>query len=148
MSKYGDNKTEDDMEEKEMEIVYGDDLEKCIYRYSVAGFDMGLEDEDDYIPVIILKQILDHFVPKWRKREDRYYKLKKFATEHQLDTCLNRLREYIDRNRAEIMREIIKMREKTDEYEVKMAEVDRIIEAEKIAIERVRIMQSKENTEE
>ena len=136
------------MEEKEMEIVYGDDLEKCIYRYSVAGFDMGLEDEDDYIPVIILKQILDHFVPKWRKREDRYYKLKKFVTEQQMDKNLSKIRNLIDEKYGVLAQEINKFHEYVDEYEVKMAEVDRIIEAEKIAIERVRIMQSKENTEE
>ena len=136
------------MEEKEMEIVYGDDLEKCIYRYSVAGFDMGLEDEDDYIPVIILKQILDHFIPKWRKREDRYYKLKKFVTEQQMDKNLSKIRDLIDKKYGALTQEINKFHEYVDEYEVKMAEVDRSIEAEKIAIERVRIMQSKENTEE
>ena len=132
------------MEEKEMEIVYGDDLEKCIDRYSVAAIDMGLEGDDDYIPVIILKNILDHFIPKWRKREDRYFKLKKFATEQQMDTNLSRLRNYVDKNRAEIMKEIVKMREKIDEYEVEAAAVKRIIDAERRAVEMIKIIQEEE----
>ena len=80
-----------DHEEENPGIVYGDDLEKAIDRYTFED-----EEDNELIETIILKQILDHFMPKWRKRTDPHYKLKKFATEQQLDKNLNKIREYVD----------------------------------------------------
>ena len=95
------------MVSEEVKTDSRDDLEKAIDRYSISGFDMGLNDDEDYIPVTILKNILDHFIPKWRRHEDRYFKLKKFATEQQLDTNISKLRNYVDEKTETVMREAL-----------------------------------------
>jgi len=116
-----------------------DDLEKAIDRNAIAGWDMGLNDDEDYIPVKVVKQILDHFIPKWRRHEDRYYKLKKFATEQQLDTNISKLRNYVDKRTETVMQEIIKAREFMDEFKAQATAVKKIIEEDKIAVERIRL---------
>jgi len=116
-----------------------DDLEKAIDRNAIAGWDMGLNDDEDYIPVTVLKQILDHFIPKWRRHEDRYYKLKKFATEQQLDTNISKLRNYVDERTETVMREIVKAKEFMDEFKAQATAVKKIIEEDKIAVERIRL---------
>jgi len=116
-----------------------DDLEKAIDRNAIAGWDMGLNDDEDYIPVKVLKQILDHFIPKWRRHEDRYYKLKKFATEQQLDTNISKLRNYVDERTETVMREIVKAKEFMDEFKAQATAVKKIIEEDKIAVERIRL---------
>ena len=125
--------------DQKADIIYGDDLEKCIERYSFE-----FEDSEIYIPIDLLKQILDHFMPIWRKRHDKYYKYKKFATEQQLDKNLNNIRTEIDKRFKELEREIIKAREFKDEFECEAAEVKRIIEQNQQAIEMVRIMKEKQ----
>ena len=131
-------------EEEKYEIEKGDDLEKAIDRYTIEGWDMGLDDDEDYIPVTILKQILDHFIPKWRRHEDKYYKLKKFVTEQQMDSNLSKIRECMEKKYREIMDEIIRTREFMDEFKAQAAEVHRLIEADRIAVERIRLRKNKE----
>lgn len=126
------------MNEKK-EIEYGDDLEKAIDRYTIDGWDMGLDDDESYVPVTMLKQILDHFIPKWRRHEDRYYKLKKFVTEQQMDSNLSKIRDLVATRYKEIMNEIIKTREFMDEFKCQAAEVHRLIEQDRIAVERIRL---------
>ena len=124
---------------EEVKTDSSDDLEKAIDRNAIAGWDMGLNDDEDYIPVTVLKQILDHFIPKWRRHEDRYYKLKKFATEQQLDTNISKLRNYVDERTETVMREIIKAKEFMDEFKAQATAVKKIIEEDKIAVERIRL---------
>lgn len=126
------------MNEKK-EIEYGDELEKAIDRYTIDGWDMGLDDDESYIPVTMLKQILDHFIPKWRRHEDRYYKLKKFVTEQQMDSNLSKIRDLVATRYKEIMNEIVKTREFMDEFKCQAAEVHRLIEQDRIAVERIRL---------
>ena len=124
---------------EDVTIKEKDDLEKAIDRYSISGFDMGLNDDEDYIQVTVLKNILDHFIPKWRRHEDRYFKLKKFATEQQLDTNISKLRNYVDERTETVMREIIKAREFMDEFKAQATAVKKIIEEDKIVMERIRL---------
>ena len=126
------------MENEEKDIVYGDDLEKAIERYSFEGYDAGWDD-GEYIPLDILKQLLDHFVPKWRKREDRLFKYKKFVSEQQLDKNISKLRDYVDINCKMIRDEIVSLREFMDEFEAQAAEVNRIIQQDRVAMEKIRM---------
>lgn len=129
----------------EVKIEQKDDLEKAIDRHAISGWDMGLDDDEDYIPVKILKQILDHFIPKWRRHEDRYYKLKKFATEQQLDTNISKIRDYFDKRMeteiGNMKEQIIKTMEFMDEFRAQATAVKKIIDEDKIAIERIRMRQ-------
>lgn len=124
---------------EEVKIEQTDDLEQAIDRNAICGLDMGLGDDEDFIPVTVLKNILDHFIPKWRKHEDRYYKLKKFATEQQLDTNICKLRNYVEEKTGEVMREIIRAREFMDEFRVQATAVQKIIDEDRIAVERIRM---------
>ena len=124
------------------DIDYGDDLEKCIDRNAYED-----EDMEEVIQVQILKQILDHFMPKWRKHTDKHYKLKKFATEDQLDRNLSKIRNLIDERCKGLIAEIINIRENMDEFEAQAEEVKRIIKQDRIATERIRLRQKHEELE-
>ena len=119
--------------EERYEAQEYDDLQKAIERF------MWEDDDGEYaIMVSTLYQILDHFVPQWRKRTDRYYKLKKFVTEQQLDTNLSKIRNYIDVNVEMLRTEIVKIKEMKDEYKASLAELNRIKDDEFMALEKLR----------
>lgn len=122
------------MEEERMVTTFFDDLEQAIDRYSE-----DMEDFEIYIRTDIVKQLLDHFMPKWRKRTDRYYKLKKFVTEQQLDRNISKIRNEMNTKEKELRDEIVKLREFIDEFEANAAEVSRIIEQDRIAVKRIRM---------
>lgn len=119
-------------EEKEL-FLSGDDIEKAIERYTYE-----MDDGEECIPIDVLKQILDHFMPKWRKRTDKYYKLKKFVTEQQMDSNISKLRNYIDENNKRIIQEIQFVHEFVDEFKAEAAQVKKIIENDMIATERAK----------
>ena len=120
--------------EERYEAQEYDDLQKAIERFT---FEEEYNSED-VITISTLYQILDHFIPQWRKRTDKHYKLKKFVTEQQLDTNLSKIRNYIDVNVEMLRTEIVNIREMKDEYKASLAELNRIKDDEFMALEKLR----------
>lgn len=117
------------MEKREWEkLQVGDNLEKAIERYTNQGRVYGLNSGVKLIEVDVMLQLLDHFIPHWRKQNDQYYKMRRFATEQQMDDNLNKIRVYIDKQDDEIKKEINKMHETVDEFQADAAELRRILE--------------------
>lgn len=124
------------MTDEEMKEAMGeaDCLEEAIDRFTIK-----LPAGEEYIPVPIVKQLLDHFNPKWRERKDKFYKYWKFATEQQLDKGLNEIRNYVDIKEKGVIQQMQKMQEFIDEFEAQAAEVKRIIEMDRIVMARFKL---------
>ena len=114
------------------EVVRG--IAEALDAYAIQDVREIYTDGEWLIPVSRVEKILDEFYPKWRRRDDPYYKRTKVVTEDQLDRNINQVYAKINNETEEMRKELVKLREKVDEYECQMIQVQKIIERyEKVA---------------
>ena len=108
------------------EVVKG--IAAALEAYAIPDEREIYTDGEEIIPISRVEKILDEYYPKWRRRDDPYFKRTRVVTEDQLDRNISKMHAKIDREREEMHKEMIKLREKVDEYECMMVQVAKIIE--------------------